>query len=141
MKIDRVVIDTNVLIGASLLDGSVPAQARNHAVGHSRLVATDDTVREFIDRLMLPKFDTYVSRSARDALAQSYLMVVDLVPVTQLIRACRDPRDDKFLEAAVNGRADVIISGDKDLLSLNPFAGIYILSPADYLARVSSGDR
>jgi predicted nucleic acid-binding protein len=49
------------------------------------------------------------------------------------IRACRDPRDDKFLEVAVNGRADAIVTGDQDLLVLNPFQGIPILSPAGYL--------
>jgi len=44
------------------------------------------------------------------------------------------PRN-KFLEAAVNGRADVIVTGDKDLLDLNPFRSIAIMTPADYLAR------
>jgi len=48
------------------------------------------------------------------------------------------PKDDKFLELAVNGRADVIVSGDADLLALNPFRGIPIETPADYLRRVSS---
>jgi predicted nucleic acid-binding protein len=48
---------------------------------------------------------------------------------------CRDPRDDKFLEAAVNGHADVLVSGDKDLLQLHPFRGIAILTPSDYLER------
>jgi predicted nucleic acid-binding protein len=46
-----------------------------------------------------------------------------------------DPEDDKFLEAAVNGRANVIVIGDKDLLDLNPFRGVAIMTPADYLGR------
>lgn len=45
-----------------------------------------------------------------------------------------------FLEAAVNGRADVLVSGDKDLLVLNPFAGIAILSPAEYLVRIAESE-
>jgi len=49
------------------------------------------------------------------------------------IRACRDPRDDKFLEVAVHGRADAIVTGDADLLALHPFRGIAILTPAAYL--------
>ena len=49
------------------------------------------------------------------------------------IRACRDPKDDKFLEVAVHGSADVIVTGDSDLLDLHPFRGIAILTPADYL--------
>ena len=54
---------------------------------------------------------------------------------SQPIRASRDPKDDKFLEAAVNGRADVIVTGDKDLLDLDPFRGIAIVTPAAYLIR------
>ena len=55
-----------------------------------------------------------------------------MVPTVRVVRACRDPRD---LEVAVNGRADLIITGDHDLLELDPFMGIPILSPAAYLAR------
>ena len=51
------------------------------------------------------------------------------------VRACRDPRDDKFLEVAVRGRADAIVTGDADLLALHPFRGIAILTPAKYLER------
>jgi predicted nucleic acid-binding protein len=46
-----------------------------------------------------------------------------------------DPGDDKFLEVALNGRADLIITGDRDLLALDPFMGIAIRTPAAYLAR------
>ena len=49
------------------------------------------------------------------------------------IRACRDPRDDKFLQVAVDGRANLILTGDLDLLALHPFAGVAIVSPAAYL--------
>ena len=61
--------------------------------------------------------------------------LVELIDVLQAIRASRDPKDDKFLEAAVNGRADLNVTGDRDLLDLNPFRGIAILTPAEYLAR------
>jgi predicted nucleic acid-binding protein len=61
--------------------------------------------------------------------------LVELIDVLRSIRASRDPNDDKFLDAAVNGRANVIVTGDKDLLDLNPFRGTAIVTPADYLAR------
>jgi prevent-host-death family protein len=51
------------------------------------------------------------------------------------IRACRDARDDKLLELAVDGRTDLIVTGDLDLLELHPFRGIAILTPNDYLQR------
>jgi predicted nucleic acid-binding protein len=50
------------------------------------------------------------------------------------ITVCRDPKDNKVLEGAVAGRADVIVSGDEDLLVLNPFEGIPIVGPAEFLA-------
>jgi predicted nucleic acid-binding protein len=49
------------------------------------------------------------------------------------IAACHDPKDDKFLEVAVAGRADVIVSGNEDLLTLHPFDTIPIVSPATFL--------
>jgi uncharacterized protein len=50
------------------------------------------------------------------------------------VQACRDPRDDKFLHAALNGEAEAIVTGDQDLLVLDPFHGVRILSPAAFLA-------
>jgi uncharacterized protein len=51
----------------------------------------------------------------------------------QQVQACRDPKDDKFLELAVNGNADLIVTGDQDLLVLRQFRNILISTPADYL--------
>ena len=114
---------------------STPALAVEKAVTKAQLVATAETLRELIQKLLLPKFDRYVRRERREVLLQRVASLVDIIDVLQTIRASRDPTDDKFLEAAVNGRADVIVTGDKDLLDLNPFRGIAIVTPADYLAR------
>jgi len=135
MTRERVVIDTNVLISGLLSTTSTPAQAVDKAVTHAQLVATAETLRELIEKLLSRKFDRYVGRERRDALLQRVASLVEIVDLLQPIRASRDPKDDKFLEAAVNGRADVIVTGDKDLLDLNPFRGIAIVAPADYLAR------
>lgn len=137
MRVERVVIDTNVLISAALDEESVPARARNHAVHHGLLIATEQTFAELVGKLLSPKFDRYVSRAARELLLNRLQPIVEIVTVIRAIRACRDPRDDMFLEAAVNGRADVIVTGDRDLLALHPFAGIDIVTPAAYLARLN----
>jgi uncharacterized protein len=60
---------------------------------------------------------------------------VEFVPIIQTVRECRDPDDDKILELALNGRADVIITGDEDLLELHPWREIAILTPVSYLKR------
>ncbi len=52
---------------------------------------------------------------------------------TEGVRACRDARDDKFLELAVSGCASCIITGDADLLALHPFRGMTIVTPAQFL--------
>jgi len=135
MARERVVIDTNVLISGLLSTTSTPAQAVERAVTKAQLVATLETLRELIEKLHSPKFDRYVRRERRDALLERVASLVEIIEVLQSIRASRDSKDDKFLEAAVNGRADVIVTGDQDLLDLNPFRGIAILTPADYLAR------
>jgi uncharacterized protein len=57
----------------------------------------------------------------------------ELVSITESIALCRDPKDDKFLELAMSGGADVIVSGDADLLVLNPFRGIPIVPPATFV--------
>jgi uncharacterized protein len=60
----------------------------------------------------------------RRAWLKKLLIVAELVTITERITACRDPTDDKFLELAVNGHADLVASGDGDLLTLNPFREI-----------------
>jgi len=64
----------------------------------------------------------------------------ELVDVETRIVACRDPKDDKFLELAVSGRATCIVTGDSDLLVLNPFRGIQVISPHAFLELALSSD-
>jgi len=135
MTRERVVIDTNVLISGLFSTTSTPAQAVEKAVTKAQLIATTETLRELIEKLLLPKFDRYVRLERRDALLERVASLVEIVEVLQPVRAARDPKDDKILDAAVNGRADVIVTGDKDLLDLDPFRGIAIVTPAAYLAR------
>jgi putative PIN family toxin of toxin-antitoxin system len=135
MTSERVVIDTNVLLSSLFFTTSTPAQAVEKAVTKAQLAATTETLRELVEKLLLPKFDRYVRRERRDALLERVVSVVEIIGVLQPIHVSRDPKDDKFLEAAVNGRADVLVTGDKDLLELHPFRGIAIVTPASYVDR------
>jgi putative PIN family toxin of toxin-antitoxin system len=129
----RVVIDTNVLISRFLKLNSVPAQAVAKAVGSSVLLVSTATFAELEEVFLRPKFDAFFSLARRREFLDDLRAIANWVPITVPIRACRDPRDDKFLEAAVHGHADLILTGDRDLLDLNPFRGIAILTPAAYL--------
>ncbi len=135
MTRERVVLDTNVLISGLFSTTSTPALAVEKAITKAQLVPTTGTLRELIETLLQPKFDRYVSHERREALLQRVASLVEIIEVLQHVHASRDPKDDKFLEAAVNGRANVLVTGDRDLLDLNPFRGIAIVTPADYLAR------
>jgi len=97
------------------------------------LLASEATLAEFRAVLMRDKFDGAVDRLLREHILREYEQLCTLVPVPAPIRACRDPRDDKFLEVAVHGRADLIVSGDLDLLALHPFHDVAIVTPAEYL--------
>ena len=79
------------------------------------------------------KFDKYVSEEKRKEFLAALVKQAELLEVTEEITDCRDPKDNKFLELALSGEADCIISGDGDLLVLHPFRGISILQPGAFL--------
>jgi putative PIN family toxin of toxin-antitoxin system len=93
------------------------------------------TLEELADVLSHSGFDRYVSVDDRQEFIRLFARVAEVVPITLRIRACRDPDDGKFLELAVNGSADTIVTGDQDLLALDPFRGIPVVTPARYLGR------
>ncbi len=132
---ERIVVDTNVLISRLLLPDSVPGRAVRKAVGAAQLLVSEATITELADVLGRVKFDPYLSIADRQQFVRLLGRVAEMVPIVRVVRACRDPRDDRFLEVAVNGRADLIVTGDGDLLGLHPFLNVTILSPAAYLDR------
>ena len=130
------VLDSNVIVSAVLFHQGQPAQAVDAALDRGEVLVSDDIARELNDVLSRPKFERYASEEDRARLLQSLLREARLVEIEETIRACRDPKDDKYLEAAVGGRAECIISGDDDLLVLHPFRGIPILRPRAFLDRL-----
>jgi putative PIN family toxin of toxin-antitoxin system len=132
---ERIVVDTNVLVSRLLLPESIAGRAVRSAVDAGQLLVSDATMQELAEVVGRAKFDPYLSIAERQEFIRLLGRIVELVPIVRQVRACRDPRDDKFLEVAVNGRADLMITGDRDLLALDPFMGIAITSPAGYLAR------
>jgi uncharacterized protein len=129
---ERVVVDTNVLVSRLILPQSVPAQAVRRALD-SILLFSEATMNELADVLSRSKFDPYVARRNRKHFVRELCAIGEFVPIIQLVRVCRDPNDDKFLEVALNGRADLIITGDADLLAMHLWREIRIISPKDYL--------
>jgi len=130
----RIVIDTNVLISQHLSPRSIPGRAFERAVRSSVVLLSDATFIEMTVSLMKQKFDRYSSVAVRNKLLADFDAAAIRVQVTSTIEICRHAKDNKFLELAVDGNADLILTGDRDLLILSPFCGIPIVTPTQYLA-------
>lgn len=135
----RAVIDTNVLLSALLWGGTPRALLEQVRNGTVTLISSPALLAELARVLERPKFDVVLLRSntsRAQTLAEVRLLagVVDPPPLAQPV--CRDPDDDAVLALALAAQADLVISGDDDLLSLNPFEGIPILMPAQALQTV-----
>lgn len=83
------------------------------------------------------KSSKYLDDALRKAFVAEVAANATIVKVHGAIKHCRDPDDDKLLEVAVSGAADCLVSGDRDLLILDPFEGIPILNPAAFLERIA----
>jgi putative PIN family toxin of toxin-antitoxin system len=129
--------DTNVVVSALLFSRSKPARAFFTALDEGEVLVSADVVKELNDVLGREKFERYVSEEDRTRFLRSLLREASLIEPEEEIQACRDPKDDKYLELAVSGGADYIVSGDDDMLALTPFRGIPILTPDEFLSRVS----
>jgi len=124
----RLVVDTNVFVSAALKDLSWPGNAVRWIGTYGGLLKTDVTEREVMAVLQRPRLAPKIAPFFLDNLRRVFA-VAELVTITEPVTGCRDPDDDKFLELAVNGQADVIVSGDVDLLVLDTFRGIPIITP------------
>jgi putative PIN family toxin of toxin-antitoxin system len=131
----RVVVDTNVYVSRLLNPHSIPGRAVAKALLKGRMLISPATFAESQAVLRRPKFVPYIQPGSVEPFLEEILSVAIQVAILSPIRACRDPMDDKFLEVAVHGRADAIVTGDADLLDLNPFRGIAILTPREYVER------
>jgi putative PIN family toxin of toxin-antitoxin system len=132
----RIIIDTNVIISAFLKPRSLPRRVLQTTLQDHTLLLSIALFLELEERLLSSKFDRYVSRKVREEFLQSLPSLAAYVTVTTNITDCRDPKDNKFLALAVDGHADLIITGDHDLLALKPFRGIDILAPGNFLERL-----
>jgi len=136
-------MDTSTLVSAALRIGSVPQQALLQVLGSCDLCASTETLAELERVLDRKKFDRYLDQESRQVFVALIRRNVQLFAVTDAdIKAaqppCRDSMDNKFLALALAAGADAIVSTDEDLLVLDPWRAIAILTPARFLARPGS---
>jgi putative PIN family toxin of toxin-antitoxin system len=135
----RAVVDTGVIVSALIRQqGTTGDVLRALRDGRFTVIYTTDILVEVIDVLGRPSIRAKYHIQPDDIATIIFLIRLrgELVIPRLKITVCRDPKDDKFLEAARAGNADYIISGDADLLDLAYFEDIPILRPAEFLARL-----
>ncbi|MEG5038297.1 MULTISPECIES: putative toxin-antitoxin system toxin component, PIN family [unclassified Microcoleus] len=134
---NRFVIDTNVLISALLFKTSVPFRAIELAETKGIILYSETTLNELEQVLNRKKFKKYLSLEDRQVFLLKFISSSQLVSITENITVCRDEKDNKFLELAVSGNANVIVTGDLDLLVLTPFQAVEIVTPDMFIERFS----
>ena len=133
MKVKSFVFDTNALISAFLSPNSTNATALKLAENIGDILFSPETFKEFCNVLLREKFDKYFSREFRLKIIETVALRYAQKEPSILITECRDPKDNMFLSLAVSESVDAIITGDSDLLILNPFREISIINAKYFL--------
>jgi putative PIN family toxin of toxin-antitoxin system len=137
-RVQRVVLDTNVVLSALVFGGAARRVRGAWQSGACLPLVSTATVRELMQVLAYPKFKLTVVE--QEHLLADYLPWTEVVRVPQpppSVPVCRDPKDQMFLSLAAAGRADILVTGDGDLLALAGQVPWTLVSPADWLARMT----
>jgi putative PIN family toxin of toxin-antitoxin system len=135
MMSKRFVVDNNILVSALLIKNSAPFQVISKIEERGVILYSEATLLELNQVLNRKKFVKYFTVEEKQAFIFKLLEKSELVEIEESINICRDPKDDKFLELAFSGKADFIVTGDQDLLVLNPFRNIEIITANVFLSR------
>ena len=138
----RIVVDTGVLISAALFESSVPREALTYVLALHTPVVSSELTHEYRRVMASDKFDSYTQPRERLILLETYIDGAEHIKISWTLRVCRDPRDDMVIETALEGNADILVTGDADILALRPMKGISIMTPSEFVAivRYQQGD-
>lgn len=129
----RVVADTNVLVSALIFPGGAPETVYRLALEGRLELVTSTTLLAELGRVLTTKFGWDAART--EAAVAAVIRVAELVePREPVAEIEADSADDRVLEAAAEGNADAIVSGDRHLLALGSWRGVKLESPASFLA-------
>lgn len=126
------------MIGSALLfENGKPAQALRYALVNGEVLLSLDLLEELNEVLGRERFNRYLTSEEREEFLEALVERAVLVEITENVQECCDPKDDKVLELALNGEAQYIISGNRDLLVLHPFRDVLVIT-ADDLKTIES---
>ena len=126
----KLVLDTNTLVSAFFWEGNEAKLLRKIEQDKAKLYITSEILKEVEEVIKRPKFDKVIKKAelTPDQIMQKIVSLSHLVIAPKInVRVCRDEKDNKFLECAESAKADYLVSGDADLLSLNEYNGIPIV--------------
>jgi len=129
---DKIVFDTNILISL-LIRGGFSIVFKLIETSQISILLSIELIDEFLEVSKRPKFQKYFSSSVRDSILSYLLKNGDLIEVNSKPNDCRDPKDNFLLGLAIDGNATHLVTGDKDLLELNPYRSIEIHTLTDFL--------
>ncbi|MEI6025965.1 MAG: putative toxin-antitoxin system toxin component, PIN family [Betaproteobacteria bacterium] len=130
----QVVVDTNVIISAALSPHGASALLLKRVLLEGQVVLCAATFAELETRLWRPKFDPYFTLPDRQALLHDLASSAHWHEAPQATGTwCRDPDDDKFIALALATQVTRLITGDADLLCLDPLAELRLLTPRQAL--------
>ena len=127
MAAKRVILDTNLLI-SFLISQKLDAIDALLLQGKLTLLFSAELIEEFLTVVSRPKFKKYFNATAIEKLIVLLYDRVEWIEISQHFHDCRDKKDNFLLDLSVSGHADYLVTGDDDLLILNPFYGIEIVS-------------
>ncbi len=128
------VFDTNIWVSYALSPKGVARQCVDKAINFNDYAFSQDTFSELADVMMRPKFDRYFSRQARETVLRVIAANAHWeTDVSAQATECRDPKDNMFLDLSRACGADYLVTGDEDLLVLDPYHSIRIVTPRWFL--------
>ena len=126
----KLVLDTSTIVSAFFWEGNEAELFREIEQGKAELYITNEILKEVEEVIKKPKFNEVMRKVnlTPDQIMQKIVSLSHLVIAPKLnIKVCRDEKDNKFLECAESAKANYLISGDEDLLSLKEYKGILIV--------------
>jgi uncharacterized protein len=129
----KFVVDTNVLIIAVVFKTKNLVKALEICLREGDVMVPTKVETEYRTRLLDSKFDNFIGKALREVFLSEFLQRCEWTEPAEKISVARDTKDNMFLELSVASKAICLITGDKDLLVLNPFESIPMITPKEFL--------
>ena len=134
-KVERVIIDTNLWI-SFLITKNYKKLDNKIRSGKVKLLFSLELIEEFLTVANRPKFKKYFGKGDLELLLDLFDVYGELIDVKSKVKICRDPKDDFLFALAKDSQANYLVTGDKDLLTINKFENTKIIEFSDFIKKI-----